>query len=159
MDNEGRRNEDLATAARRSRRMLRRDLLITLAVAVVAFLLAGRGGRGMTLELGAESIAASPPGSTAITVRYEDIAGVQLCGEIDFGTCVEGGQTDACWHGTWENGGWGRYVLCVHPKVAAFAVIELRDGGRVVVNGGSERETGELVEALHKLKSGGSDDE
>ena len=59
MDSGSRRNEDLATAARRSRRMLRRDLLITLAVAVVAFLLAGRGERGMKLELGEKAIAAT----------------------------------------------------------------------------------------------------
>lgn len=148
----GYRSEDIAAAAERAHRKFRRDMLIALVFVAAALLLTGRTGRGMKLELGPEALAVTPAGGPAVAVRYEDMLGTLLRGEIDFGTCLEGGQTDACWFGTWENGEWGRYTLCVHPKVECFAIIELMDGSRVVVNGATERETAELAEALRKLK-------
>ena len=147
------RNESMAAAMGRTRRMWMRNLVITAALIVALFAFNAARSGGMKLEFGPDALSVSVPGETPTSIAYRDMQHIRLYTAPDYGTCVRGSQEAACWHGTWRNDLWGTYALCVHPKVQSCVVIETMDG-MFAVNGATDRETASIKDALDSVLAG-----
>ena len=68
----------------------------------------------------------------------------------DYGTCVEGEARASCWYGTWESDAWGRYQLCVDPRVSTCVLVDTAVG-RYALNQSSARDTELMAEYLNGI--------
>ena len=105
-----------------------RGLLMGLALAAVILAFSLLHTDGIRMEFGDEALAVTAPDKSVTSVAYSDIRGVSLFTSPDYGTCAHGVQKGDCWYGTWRNGQWQTYHLCVHPRVKTCLTVETMDG-------------------------------
>ena len=137
-------------APRSPRRWWLRLLCLALVLAAGALLANRLHDSGMKFELGAEALTVTAPDKTVTAVSYADITGVSLYTSPDYGTCASGTQRAGCWYGTWRNGQWQTYRLCVHPKVNSCVTVETIDGV-LAFNAPSDSETRSLTASIDSL--------
>jgi len=140
--------ETMASAMKRTRTMWRSNLLITLALVAAAILFMLLRGGGMRLELLNDTLRITAPDGSVTRINYYDIASAEAVENPDYGTCIEGEARASCWYGTWESDAWGRYRLCVDPRVPACVLIDTAVG-RYALNQSSARDTELLAEYLN----------
>jgi len=143
-------------ARRPHTRLWIRLLAVALALAAAMPLLGRLHRDAMKLELGPESLAVTAPDRTVTSVAYDDIRGVSLYTNPDYGTCAHGQQQSGCWFGTWRNGQWQTYRLCVHPNVKTCVTVETIDGV-FAFNAPSDSDTFKLKSSLDGLLAERSD--
>lgn len=109
----------------------RRDIVLALLViaAVMIFQLV-KPSETIQLQFGQDSMTLSSSDGEAFLaeVRYSDILSLTQTEELEAGTCLTGADTDRYRFGTWRNGAYGEYTLCVFPSVSQYIVVETRQG-------------------------------
>ena len=124
-----------------------RGILLGLALAAAVLAVGLLRPDGSKLEFGDEALAVTAPDKTVTSVAYADIRGVSLYTSPDYGTCAHGVRSAGSWYGTWRNGQWQTYRLCVHPKVNTCLTVETIDGV-FAFNGASDKDTYRMKDAL-----------
>ena len=66
----------------------------------------------------------SYPSSNTLVIKNVDISSMNLMNQVEFGTFVQGVNTDAYQYGTWENEESGRYHLAVKSGISQYIVIK-----------------------------------
>lgn len=85
-----------------------------------------------------------------LEVPYDGIRDLERASGLDLGRCLEGGDTEKCRYGLWENETFGQYRLCAWAGITEYVVLDTADG-TVVCNYESDEATGSLYDALVKF--------
>lgn len=120
---------------------------IVLIIAVVSLLLVICLTGNVTAVCGEDSLRIEASFWEDLTVRYEDIEGVEFFESCDAGRRVNGFGTPHLLLGYFENDTFGSYTRYSYTKSDACVVLTV-DGKTVAVGLGSTEETRELFEAL-----------
>lgn len=139
--------EDVGAAVRRTTRMWKYNLLLTVALLIGIFAFTGLRGEAMRVDFTRDALSVSGPDGASAEIPYRDMLRVELVDAPDYGACVDGGQNPDCWYGTWRNDLWDAYWLCVRPNVGCCVAIDTPDGV-YAVNGASARATEALRDSL-----------
>lgn len=125
-----------------------------LILAVVLFYVFSGGSVGISLDFGETGLTLSASDQDWY-IPYDQIETLELTELPDSGTCLQGTEKRRLCCGTWENEAWGKYTLCVDPRIDACIVVTLKDGGRYVLNyenADSTRELHQMFTALLESK-------
>ena len=115
-------------------------------LAVVLFYVFSGGSVGVTLDFGEDALTVSAS-NYDWTVPYDQIAALELTELPDRGTCLQGTEKRRLCCGTWDNGIWGEYTLCVDPRIEPCIVVTLDNGSIYVLN----YENPDSTEQLHQM--------
>ena len=133
---------------KRQKRYWKRDLICSLAVVVIVFVVGFFRGNVPVLSPGETQLTVQAPDGQVYCIDYTDVTAVSLLSGCSYGTCREGKDAGKYFYGRWENEAWGEYDLCVYAKVPCCLVIASGSADTLVVNGSSEEETEQLGELL-----------
>lgn len=101
-----------------------------------------------------EGLAITYPDNTTVTVRYDEVTGVELSEGIAYGTCVKGGTEKQYRYGTWNNEQFGDYQLFTDMDFYS-CIIFYTEQGVVVINFESDDTTAVLYESVHQVLTEG----
>lgn len=132
----------------RGRGFLKTIIIWVAVVAVLSFFLRPRPS--VSAEALDGAIAITGKSGYTFTVQYEDITDIRYSADYDYGTCIEGTDSDAEMSGSWQNAELGEYNLCVDPDIGC-CVIAWTGSGTYVFNYESESATEGLFEAIEKV--------
>ncbi len=119
---------------------------IFLILALVLFYIFTGGSVGVSLDFGEESLTLSAS-DYDWTIPYDQIASLELTELPDTGTVIDGIEKRTLCCGTRENDTWGKYILCVNPKIDQCIVVTLNTGNIYVLN----YENTDSTDQLHQM--------
>lgn len=135
---------------KRSKKNLNYYLPAILIAAVIIFTLI-RGGSGMDMDFGDDTLVVSSPEEFSFSVDYDEISSTELVDFTDSGTMLSGGENSSYAWGVWENDAWGEYSMCVIKKLDTAILITTQDGERMVFNYESDDTTASLFQAFNEM--------
>lgn len=123
---------------------------IVLILALVLFYIFSGGSVGVSLDFGEESLILSAS-DYDWTIPYDQIESLELTELPGKGTLIEGVEKRTHCCGTWENDIWGKYILCVNPKIDRCIVVTLNTGNIYVLNYENINSTAQLHQMFTDL--------
>lgn len=133
-----------------------RNTLLTLLIPVLIFLYIFFGGSvGISLDFGEDALTVSAE-KQDWSIPYAQIVSLELTDAADFGTLVNGSENRMLHYGTYENDFWGRYTLCIDPRIESCITIET-DSGFFVLNYENEESTHQLYTMFTELLASKTD--
>lgn len=105
-----------------------RNTFLTLLIPLLVLLYVFFGGSvGISLDFGADALSISA-GNQDWRISYDRIISLELTEAKDFGTLLNGAETRTLHYGSYENDSWGRYNLCIDPRIGSCVIIETNNG-------------------------------
>lgn len=86
--------------------------LLILLIAIPLFMTDGSGENLLTWEN--RTLQIHTPDGQVYRIPYDQIEGMTLLEDPDFGTCISGDSTKKLRYGVWENAFIGKYILCAY---------------------------------------------
>lgn len=125
-------------------------VFILLILALVLFYIFSGGSVGVSLDFGEEALILSGSDYDWL-IPYEQIESLELAEFYDVGTMIDGIEKRTLCCGTWKNDTWGKYILCVNPKIDQCIVVTLNTGNIYVLNYENTDSTGQLHQMFTDL--------
>ena len=91
------------------------------------------------------------PQGLVYTARYEDIASLRLCEDMELGQALSGGKNYGYLYGIYRSDELGEYVLCSMSKLHDDLVVTDRDGSTLAFTADNNEATRNLYEAFLAL--------
>lgn len=115
----------------RSSRITKRDLIFSLAILVIIFVVSllmpgGESDRDL-LVWQDDCLRITCPDEKVYAIPYQQITGITLVEDPDFGICIDGDSTEKYRYGLWENQALGQYVLCTFKSFDTVIQVDTAD--------------------------------
>ncbi len=120
-------------------------LIILILAAFLLYLFSG-GSVGVSLDFGEASLTLSAS-DYDWALPYDQIESLELTELSDKGILIEGIEKRTLCCGTWENETWGRYTLCINPKIDLCIIVTMDNGDIYVLN----YENPDSTDQLHRM--------
>ena len=123
-------------------------LIAILAVLILASMITNKGNIQVSIENSLLTV--TDPEEQEYIIAFSDIQSINLQSEIEYGTCIDGKDTDKYKYGTWENNIWDKYSLCVNSRADKYIVVNSQDTV-LVFNYNTDYDTNDFYSAFQEL--------